>query len=170
VEKIKMAHERASPPPFNSALETGIRSVGVLVAAYPIAFDLQRLVAFDYLVVHTGDLGGPESLHPESPKRSTELLVRRGLVERGLLLMMSRGLVAREPKTQGIFYRAGEFAETFMGSLASSYLVGLRQRAQWVADTFGRMEQDTFRDTMNEAVGRWIEEFQYVERSMGGET
>jgi hypothetical protein len=33
--------------PFNTALETGIRSVGLLAMAYPQKFDLQRLVAFD---------------------------------------------------------------------------------------------------------------------------
>src|SRR6266403_6319314 len=107
-----MSSERRPLLPFNSPLETGIRSVGVLVAAYPRVFDLQRMVAFDHLVVHTGDVGGPRSLHPELPMRSTELLVRRGLVERGLLLMISRRLVTREPTAEGIYYRAGEFAET----------------------------------------------------------
>jgi hypothetical protein len=155
--------------PFNSPLETGIRSVGVLVATYPKAFDLQRLVAFDYLVVHTGDLGGPESLHPELPMRSAELLVRRGLVERGLLLMRSRELIEREANPEGIFYRAGEFAETFIASLASPYLIALRERTKWVADVFGDMEQDTFREIMRRAFGRWIEEFQQVERSVAGE-
>jgi hypothetical protein len=163
------SHEHRSPFPFNSPLETGIRAVGVLVAVYPNVFDLQRLVAFDYLVVHTGDLGGPESLHPELPMRSTELLVRRGLVERGLLLMIARGLAERETSSQGIFYKAGEVAGTFIQSLTSPYLISLRQRARWVADTFGDMEQDTFRDTMSAAFGRWIEEFQHVERSLAGE-
>jgi hypothetical protein len=162
--------EHRAPLPFNSPLETGIRSVGVLVAAYPKAFDLQRLVAFDYLVVHTGDLGGPESLHPALPMRSAELLVRRGLVERGLLLMRSRGLVDREANSEGIFYRAGEFAETFMTSLASPYLVALTDRTKWVADAFGSMEQDTFRETMRRAFGSWIEEFQHVERGVAGDT
>jgi len=170
VEEVIPHHERRLPLPFNSPLETGIRSVGVLVAAYPKAFDLQRLVAFDYLVVHTGDLGGPESLHPDLPMRSAELLVRRGLVERGLLLMRSRGLVEREANANGILYRAGEFAETFVASLVSPYLVALTERTKWVADVFGNMEQDTFRETMRGAFGRWIEEFQHVERSIAGET
>jgi hypothetical protein len=168
VEKV-MAAEHKITPPFNSPLETGIRSVGMLVAAYPKSFDLQRLVAFDYLVVHTGDVGGPESLHPALPMRSTELLVRRGLVERGLLLMISRNLVQREAAAEGIYYRAGEFAETFLDSLTSPYLLGLRERAVWVAASFGGMEQDTFRQTLHQAFGRWIEEFQSAERSLVGE-
>jgi hypothetical protein len=157
------------PLPFNSPLETGIRSLGVLVAAYPKAFDLQRLVAFDHLVVHTADIGGPESLHPELPMRSAELLVRRGLVERGLLLMISRCLIERQADTNGINYRAGELAETFIASLTSPYLVALRERAAWIASTFGDMEQDAFRQIMNRAFGRWIEEFQFAHRSLAGE-
>jgi hypothetical protein len=161
-----MEAEHRSAAPFNSPLETGVRSVGLLVAAHPSSCDLQRLVAFDYLVVHTGDLGGPDSLHPALPMRSAELLVRRGLVERGLLLMMSRGLVQRETNPQGIYYCAGEFAETFLNSLTSPYLLALRERAAWVASSFGGMEHDTFRQTLSGAFGRWIEEFQSVERSL----
>ena len=38
------------PSPFNSPMETGVRSLAILHAAYPAAFDLQRLVEMDYLV------------------------------------------------------------------------------------------------------------------------
>ena len=80
------------PAPFNSPLETGIRSLEILVAAYPEAFDLERLVEMDYLVVHSEDADGPESLHAALPMRAGELLVRRGLIEKGILLMMNNDL------------------------------------------------------------------------------
>jgi hypothetical protein len=83
--------------------------------------------------------------------------------------MISRGLVHREPASDGIYYRAGEFAGTFIASLTSPYLVALRDRAAWVADTFSDMAQDTFRQTLRAAFGRWIEEFQSVERSVAGQ-
>ena len=82
--------------PFNSPLETGVRSLIILTAAFPHAQDLQHLVFFDYLTVHSGDVEGlesPESLHAPLPMRAGELTVRKGLIERGLFLMMSRGLV-----------------------------------------------------------------------------
>jgi len=44
--------------PFNSALETGVRTLAVLVASYPNAHDLGRLVQYDYLTVHSADAGG----------------------------------------------------------------------------------------------------------------
>lgn len=154
--------------PFNSPLETGIRSVGVLAALFPKAFDLQRMVAFDYLVVHTADVGGPSSLHPELPLRSAELLVRRDLVERGLHLMMSRKLVERVVHSSGIIYCAGEMAEVFLSTLTSEYMHLLRLRAQWVAEIFGDMGDEGFRTLMRENFDKWVEQFHVVEKGSAG--
>lgn len=90
--------------------------MAILGAAYPQTYDLQRLVAFDYLLVHTADVGGPDNLHPPTPMHSAELLVRRKLVEQALLLMMTRDLVDREIGSDGIKYVAGENAITFLSS------------------------------------------------------
>ena len=86
----KAMREAPHPALFNSALETGVRSVVLLDTAYPRAFDLKELTWLDHLVVHTADVSGPESLHPNVPHRDGELLVRRSLVEEGVALM--RGL------------------------------------------------------------------------------
>lgn len=152
---------------FNSPLEAGIRAVGALTAAYPKAFDLYKLVAFDFLVVHTGDVGGPESLHPQLPLRSTELLVRRKLVEDGLLLMMSRGLIERTTNETGIVYCAGEMAETFLSSLMSTYLRKLIERSNWVAEQFSDMSESDLQQALSKFHSQWIEEFQIAQRSMG---
>jgi len=78
---------------YNTPLECGLRCAALLLAAYPTHCDLQRLVQYEYLLVHSGDVPeGPTSLHPAAPHRSGELLVRRALVERGILFMMSRNL------------------------------------------------------------------------------
>ena len=90
---VQVKKQDRHPATFNGPLEAGIRAVAILGAAYPQTYDLQRLVAFDYLLVHTGDIGGPESLHPPTPLHSAELLVRRKLVEAALMLMMTRDLV-----------------------------------------------------------------------------
>ena len=151
---------------FNSPLEAGIRSVCVLLLVYPKSYDIQRLIAFDYLVVHTGDIGGPKSLHPQLPLRSSEILVRRKLIERGLLLMISRDLVERVIDSNGISYKAGEMAETFLSTLTSSYLLELRKRAVWVTNKFANLEEDILKQTMKNFFGQWIEEFQTTQRSL----
>src|SRR5436190_9700925 len=122
-----MIEQRASP--FNSALETGVRTLIVLVASYPKGHDLGRLVQYDYLTVHSADADGPPSLHPPLPLRSGELLVRRGLIESGLRLMMSRSLVRRELHVHGFHYSADDAAASFLDNMKSHYIVALSDRA-----------------------------------------
>ena len=163
-----MSKER-KPITFNGPLEAGIRAVSILGEAYPQAYDLQRLVAFDYLLVHTADVGGPESLHPPTPMHSAELLVRRKLVEHALLLMMTRELVQRDITLEGFKYSAGENAATFLASLTSSYLRALKERAAWLVGALGGYTDQEFKGVMRRFFDDWVEEFQHVERSMGGD-
>ena len=148
-----------NPMTFNGPLEAGIRAVALLGMAHPQAFDLQRLIGLDYLLVHTGDVGGPESLHPPSPLHSAELLVRRPLIEKALLLMMTRNLIEREVATDGIKYRAGENAAPFLALLASEYLLALKGRAEWLVARFGDHSEQDFRAMMRTFFDHWVEEF-----------
>ncbi len=167
MDEVMNLHHR--PVTFNGALEAGIRAVCILGAAYPQSYDLQRMVAFDFLLVHTADVGGPESLHPPSPMHSAELLVRRKLVENALLLMMTRDLVRRDITQDGIHYCAGDNAATFLGALSSSYLCALKDRASWLIEALGRHSDQEFRAVIRHFFDNWVEEFQHVERSMGGQ-
>ncbi len=162
-----VVNPRAAPRTFNSALEAGIRAVFILKAGYPNAYDLQRLVAFDYLLVHTSDVGGPPSLHPAVPIRSAELLVRRSLVEQALLLMITRDLVHRHVTPDGISYSAGESANIFLNSMTSEYLQALKTRAKWLIERFGRHSDAEFQAFMRQRFELWIEEFQTVDVSAG---
>jgi hypothetical protein len=157
------------PSPFNSALETGIRTLAVLVASYPRAHDIGRLVHYDYLAVHSADADGPPSLHPPLPLRSGELLVRRNLIESGLRLMMSKSLIRREVRPTGLFYKAEEAAGAFLNNLQAQYTLQLRDRAAWVSSTF-----DSLNDSELEAVAKrlfeaWTIEFQPVQQTTQAE-
>ena len=165
---VQVMKQERKPTTFNGPLEAGIRSVALLGAAYPQTYDLQRLVAFDYLLVHTGDIGGPESLHPPTPLHSAELLVRRKLVEEAVMLMMTRDLVVREITDEGIKYGAGENAATFLSSLTTDYLQSLKERASWLVEFLGDYADEQFRAVMRRFFDDWVEEFQTVERSLGG--
>lgn len=146
--------------PFNSSLETGVRALSILEAAHPSSCDLQRLVELDYLVVHSGDAGGPASLHAPVPMRAGELLVRRQIIEKGLLLMISRGLVERIAYPDGFHYRASEAAAPFMSALTAPYSLELRDRARWAIETFGDMTTDAVRLITQRFFQRWTTEFQ----------
>lgn len=152
---------------FNSALETGVRSLVILAANFPNALDLQRLVDFDYLVVHSGDVDGPESLHPPLPMREGELLVRRKFIESGLSLMMSRGLITRIAGAEGIVYQASDYAKPFVDSLATPYMHLLMERANWIATTFGNMDTTELHKLINSFFDKWTTQF-HPSQGLGG--
>lgn len=151
------------PTPFNSALEVGLRALIILVEAYPAALDLQRLVQFDYIALHSEDAGGPRSLHPPLPLRSGELTVRRRLVEGGLLLMISRGLIARIPsETDGIVYQATDAAGPFVSNLHARYTRDLRASVRWTIASFGDVSGENLRALTSSFYRQWSSEFETV--------
>jgi len=154
--------------PFNSSLESGVRALIILTSIYPQSADQQRLVEFDYLVVHSGDANGPVSLHAPLPMRAGELLVRRSIVESGLLLMMSRGLVDRVTTENGIEYVASEIANTFVNSLSVPYLVKLKERAKWVADKFGAVPEEELHQVTKRFFDKWTTQFHSSVGTIGG--
>lgn len=122
---------------FNSPFELGLRMVYLLTALAPAGADLQKLVLLDYAIVYSGDLGGPSSLHTPVPYRGAELLSRRELIEQGLYLMSTRGLVNAEMNAQGITYFAGPAARGMTTALTAAYLRELEHRCVWAASRFG---------------------------------
>jgi hypothetical protein len=149
---------------FNSPIETGMRALILLATAYPVQFDLQRLLEYDYMMVHTGDVDGPPSIHPALPLRSGELLVRRQLIERGLMLMSSRGLVSRHATEDGFMYQAEDDAGPFLDSLNAEYLNDLKNRAEWVVDRFRDMSDQEIRFMLTRVYDQWSREFQIPEQ------
>jgi hypothetical protein len=153
---------RQSPQPpqlFNSALETGLRAIVVLEAVYPRQCGLIELTWFDYLVVHSGDAGGPESLHPDLPARAGELLVRRRVVEQGIRLMQRVHLVDEMHLKAGICYVASDDAPSFVDLLQAPYFQYLKERARWVAERFGKIGEEEIKTLINDRIGRWTAEF-----------
>ena len=149
---------------FNSPIETGVRALILLAESYPDQLDLQRLLEFDYILVHTKDVDGPPSIHPALPLRSGELLVRRQLIERGLMLMMSRGLISRHATPNGFMYQADDGAGPFLDALTAEYLDDLKDRAVWVVDRFSEMSDHDIRVLLSRVYDQWSREFQVPEQ------
>lgn len=144
---------------FNNPIESAIRSLVLLVEAYPEAVDLQKLVYLDYLLVHSKDAGGPESLHPPTPNREGEVVVRRGLIEHGLNLLLMRGLAERRATNRGFEYVALDSAGSLISSLSAAYSQRLKERGEWVSATFGDRDVESLSIFFRENVGRWGSEF-----------
>lgn len=147
-------------PPFNGPVEIGLRALCVLTAAYPASYSLQHLVVFDYLTVHSDDMpGGPEGLHPQTPLRGGEILVRRGVLQQGLALYESRGLIENAYRDGGIFFSATDTSAGFLDSLGTEYVAGLRQRADWLIEGYGLLDEADLDAMVRERIGTWGAEF-----------
>lgn len=168
-----MMSEVASTPPhpaaldghrlFNTPLECGFRLLFALNACQPRTADLQRLVSYDYLLVHSGDIaGGPPSLHPPVPFRGSEWVVKRDLVRAGLGLVFARDLISKELTPRGIVYSGSELTTAFVALLKSTYASALRSRAEWLSEEFGATTDEELQEFMAANVGKWGAEFDRI--------
>lgn len=147
--------------PFNSPVESGLRASVLLYSLFPTASSLQRLVVFDYLLIHSDDVpDGPPGLHPKTPYRSGELLVRRETLHRGIILYMSRGLIHDLYLGSGLAYAATERTASFLDVLTSEYVTALRNRAEWVKARFATLNDDQLDVYVKEYLGKWGAEFE----------
>ncbi|WP_340202002.1 ABC-three component system middle component 2 [Ascidiimonas sp. W6] len=145
---------------FNSPLEIGLRTLFVLNEVYPNTCDLQRLVYYDYLLVHSNDVdGGPKSIHPDVPHRSSEILVKRELLKKGLILMSSKELVKPIFNSNGIFYSATELTEPFLNYLQLEYANALRGVAKWLIETFAGYDDKRLENYIKNNLDVWGGEF-----------
>lgn len=145
---------------FSTPFEVGLRATFLLQAVTPARCDVRRLVIYDYVLVHSGDVeGGPASLHPATPHRSGELLVKRDLMRDGLTLFVGRELVRVHLDASGVTYSASELAAPFLDYIELPYAERLRETASWVAAHFGPMRQEALEAYVAERVGRWGGEF-----------
>jgi hypothetical protein len=113
-----------------------MRVLVILQAVWPEPLDLSDLAFHDYGLLHTAELGGPGSIHPQLPAAPGELGIKQSLVEDGLQVMIRAGMVEPQMDSEGIRYRATEEAAGFIGVLRSEYLKQLEERATWVARFF----------------------------------
>jgi hypothetical protein len=149
--------------PLNGPLEVGIRVLTVLTEAFPDHLDLNRLVLLDHGLLHSADLGGPESLHPPLPLRSSELGMKRERIQEGLEVLVRAGLAQMEPSAEGINFWASDRATSFVRLLETDYAHALSERAAWVVEHFGTMSDADLREAMRSATGHWAEEFDYAD-------
>ena len=147
---------------FNSPLEAGIRAVVVLEKLRPKAADLAEMALLDHVVVHTADLGGPPSLHPDLSDRKGELLVRRRLVERSLDLMRRCHLVDQEITDDGVLYRASDEAAGYIELFETSHSERLKGCADWIALQVKSTGKVQFKSFVRAQIGEWTGAFSTV--------
>lgn len=152
--------ERA-PRLYNSPAECGVRTLIILNALLPRRLDMARLCLYDYFVVHTGDIGGPESVHPALASRPGEYRVRRTLIEAGVSLMRRMHLVDVVDDVSGILYGAADDGPAFVDLLSTPYNTRLKASAHWLAERTRTEPEGVFETTLKSAIERWTLQFEF---------
>ena len=99
---------------FNSPLEIALRLL-FIVNRTSKSLDLQRLIYYNYLIVHSSDIPeSPGSIHADLPRRSCEMLVNRTIVKKGLTLLVSKDLIAVKYSNEGILYGKNNNTDLFI--------------------------------------------------------
>lgn len=145
---------------FNSPFEAGVRSIVILNAIYPAKCDLSNLVWLDHFVVHTEDLGGPESLHLDIPQCSGELIVRRQIIVNGIEIMQRFKCLEIVAEESGILYRSTDEAFSLVGLLRTDYFKKLKIRADWINENIFVSKKINLEEVVREKIGRWNIEFE----------
>jgi hypothetical protein len=140
---------------FNTPLEAGLRTLVILDAFAPEAFDLTTLCLLDYYLVHAGDAGGPDSVHPNLEAREGEYFVRRRLVEDGAALMVQSFLIHRIPNANGISFQACDTAGAMVDLMNTDYNIRLKRAARWLSDQAAVKGLDSFLGTLKLGIDRW---------------
>lgn len=153
--------------PFNSPLEVGMRVLMILVESFPMRLDINRLVLLDHGLLHSADLGGPESLHPAIPVRVGELGMKRQRIEDGLHVVIRAGLAEMSTEDSGIEFSANESSESFLKLLESDYAHTLHARAHWVVEELSTVNDALLRERMREISSHWSEEFEALQHESG---
>lgn len=145
---------------FNSPLEIGLRVLYILRELYPNGCDLQRLVYYDYILVHSNDVpNGPQSIHPNTPHRTAEILVKRELVKKGLTLMNSKQLIESIFDSSGILYTATELTSPFLEYNNSEYAQSLQRVSKWLVEKFNSYTDENLSLYIKNNMDVWGGEF-----------
>ena len=145
---------------FNSPLEIALRVLSILSLGKKASFSLERLIIYDYLILNSGDLdNAPESLHPSLPNRSSQLLVKRELVQKALLILASKELIIIKYSKSGIQYAPSKLAKPFMDYFDSQYYNKLKERVTWVAESFKSRNDKSLEKFISVNIEKWGSEF-----------
>lgn len=143
--------------PFNSEIELGLRALTILVSSYPRTYTLHDLVVLDYFLVHSKDLSekSEESLHPNVPFRSGELLIKQDKLKTGLHLYMHKGLIQLNLTDGGFKYSASDSSRYFLDLLSNQYTINLEKKAKWLSIAITKITDKELKKIIDKNLTEW---------------
>lgn len=146
--------------PFNSSVEYALRCSILLEASYPYCLSMQKMVYYDYLLTHSGDANGPESIHLNVPNRISEISIKREKIDSAMSLLCSKGLAKIVFNNDGISYVASDDLTPFLRELSSDYIDQLKIIALWLVSKFSKYTERELSKYFAQNIDKWGGEFE----------
>lgn len=146
---------------FNTPVEVGLRALILLNASAQndIMLDAEKIMYLDYLCLNTSDLGGPESINAPIPNRGIQVYSKKDLIQKGLLVLISKELISLRSTSQGFMYVINEAGKTFLSLFTTKYYADLVARAEWVWGNWGQMTNQEIGNYIDRNIQKWGGEF-----------
>lgn len=121
----------------------------------------QRIMYYDYFSLHLNDISDAyESLHPDNPNHSSEIAVRRVMVNHGLNLMISKGLISIKYSKTGIYYEKNQLTTSFVTLFQNGYVDKLKKNIKTVDEKFYNYSDKQIYKYIDKNIGSWVGEFE----------
>lgn len=162
METLKNIFEEETRNVFNTPLEIGLRTLFLLDSMSPNHYDLNTLVIFDYFLLNSGDFpGGPESLHPVTPHRGAQLIIKPMIMQKGLNLMISKELININFGRGGITYSSNILTKKFIEFIDTDYSKSLISICNWIKSEFSNYDIKKLELFVKNSIPDWGSEFIY---------
>lgn len=117
---------------LNSDVEVSLRILMLVDSDFgQESMDIDEILYLDYLVIHMNDFDSSlVSIHPSMPNKEQEVLVRRASIQKAILLLISRDLIAVKYTDDGIKYASNSFTNIFTNYFESEYAKEIKESVQ----------------------------------------
>lgn len=145
---------------YNTEEEIGVRLLCILEQIKTKA-SFVRLLYYDYFSLHLDDIDRKyESLHPSNPSHSTEIVVKRKLVNAAIECMALKGLLDVKYTATGIYYTKNSVTGPFLECFQSSYMTKLRDNIRIVHEIFCEYSDKRLQKYVDNHLGKWTGQFE----------
>lgn len=146
---------------YNSPQEVGVRILFILDICNK-RMSKQRIMYYDYFALHLNDLDPSESsLHPDNPNHSSEIAIKRELINSGLDFIIAKGLISVKYSKTGIYYTSNHLTHSFVELFQNDYVKELKQSISIVDSCFSNQSDKQIYKYINRNIGKWAGEFEY---------
>lgn len=145
---------------FNTPLELGLRTLFIMTRFYPENLSIESIIYLDYFAIHSSDIKeGPKSLHPKYPFRSSELVVKREILQKSMAFLVSKELVEIKLTNEGIYYASTDIGRHLISLFESNYSKQLVSVCDWLYERFSNLTEEDMAQIVSINIEKWGGEF-----------